>query len=383
MDSRGFPTSLPEFQRVFPNDPACARYLEKMRWPGGFTCSKCGRGGEPYRFPSRSSVVLRCRDCKKNTSLTSGTVMQSTHTPLSTWFWGAYLVTTQTPGQSALQFQRQLGLSRYETAFQILHKLRAGMVRPEREGIGGPYTVEVDECFVGGRAKTHALSQQNKAVVVGAVELRVRADAEERFVKHRQKHGRGAPQKKLVYAGRLRLRVAPDRGLGLLGFIKENIIAGSRVRTAALPSYKSLPTLGYEHQRLTLEGDPEKAEAHLPMIHLVFSNLKTWILGTHHGAIRHQHLQAYLNEYVYRFNRRFHPMTAFNSVLGLAAHSTSPTYEELYSGVWVHPAGAARSAGSLPSESHRPGQTCGASEEAVLPVAAPQSFLDSSTPKIP
>ena len=85
-------------------------------------------------------------------------------------------------------------------------------------------------------------------------------------------------------------------------------------------------------------GDPEKAEGHLPMIHLVFSNVKTWILGTHHGAIAHHHLQAYLNEYVFRFNRRFYPMTAFNSVLGLAANAASPTYAELYSGDWRHPA---------------------------------------------
>lgn len=147
MDPRGFPTNLPEFQRVFPNDAACAKYLETMRWPDGFTCPECGHAGEPYRFSTRSSVVLRCRECKVNTSLTASTVMHSSHTPLSTWFWGAYSVTTQTPGQSALQFQRQLGLSRYETAFQILHKLRAGMVRPERDGIGADYPVEVDECL--------------------------------------------------------------------------------------------------------------------------------------------------------------------------------------------------------------------------------------------
>ena len=86
-----------------------------------------------------------------------------------------------------------------------------------------------------------------------------------------------------------------------------------------------------------LNGDPEKTEAHLPMIHLVISNLKTWIMGTHHGAIAPHHLQAYLNEYVFRFNRRFYPMTAFNSVLGLAAKSVSPTYDSLYSGQWTHP----------------------------------------------
>ena len=132
---RGFPTTLPEFQQVFPDDAACARYLEHLRWPHGFTCMKCASIGEPYRFAKRRSVVLRCRACQANISLMAGTVMQDSHTPLSIWFWGAYLVATQTPGQSAMQFQRQLGLRRYETAFQILHKLRAGMVRPERDGV--------------------------------------------------------------------------------------------------------------------------------------------------------------------------------------------------------------------------------------------------------
>jgi len=153
MDPRGFPTTLPEFRAVFPDDEACAKYLERLRWPQGFSCPKCGEVGEPYRFAKRTSVVLRCRVCHANVSLTASTVMKSSHTSLSVWFWGAYLVTTQTPGQSALQFQRQLGLSRYETAFQLLHKLRSGMVRPERDTIGAEYPVEVDEAFVGGRTK--------------------------------------------------------------------------------------------------------------------------------------------------------------------------------------------------------------------------------------
>src|SRR5665213_304365 len=176
MDPRGFPTSLPEFQRVFPNDAACAAYLEAMRWPDGFTCPKCGVVGEPYRFPKRSSTVLRCRVCQANVSLTAGTVMQKTRTPLSTWFWAAYLATTQTPGQSALQFQRQLGLTRYETAFQILHKMRAGMVRPNQDRIGGRAKehVEVDETWVGGRTRGEGRGIHHKTLVSAAVEVRHR-----------------------------------------------------------------------------------------------------------------------------------------------------------------------------------------------------------------
>ena len=128
-----FPRSLPEFQRLFPDEAACAAYLERARWSDGFVCLHCGTIGEPYRYFADRPGVLCCRACRRETRLTAGTVMERTHTPLSVWFWAAYLVASQTPGMSAVQFQRQLGLSRYETAFQILHKLRAGMVRPDQD----------------------------------------------------------------------------------------------------------------------------------------------------------------------------------------------------------------------------------------------------------
>ena len=149
-----FPHSLPEFQRLFPDDAACAAYLEKARWGDGFACPHCGTAGEPFHFENRPGV-LRCRKCRQNTGLTVGTVMERSHTPLNVWFWAAYLVASQTPGMSAVQFQRQLGLSRYETAFQILHKLRSGMVRPNQDRIGGQPKnhVEVDETWVGGRTR--------------------------------------------------------------------------------------------------------------------------------------------------------------------------------------------------------------------------------------
>src|SRR5271167_2983978 len=172
MDPRGFPTTLPEFQRVFPDDAACARYFEHLRWPNGFTCPICVKLGERYRFAKRASVVLRCRACHANVSLTATTVMKSSRTPLAVWFWSAFLVTTQTPGQSALQFQRQLGISCYETAFMMLAKLRAAMVRPERDCIGSEHPVEIDEFFVGGRTRGEGSGVHNMATVIGAVEVR-------------------------------------------------------------------------------------------------------------------------------------------------------------------------------------------------------------------
>src|SRR6516165_2583173 len=182
MEGDGPPRLSDDSSRVsagFPDDAACARYLEHLRWPNGFTCPKCVKLGEPYRFAKRSSVVLRCRACHANVSLTATTVMKSSRTPLSVWFWGAYLVTTQTPGQSALQFQRQLGLSRYETAFQLLHKLRAGLVRPERDAIGDQHPVEVDEALVGGRTRGEGRGNHHKTTVVGAIEVRTRRPATE------------------------------------------------------------------------------------------------------------------------------------------------------------------------------------------------------------
>lgn len=337
MDERSFPTSLPEFQRIFPNDGACADYLENLRWPDGFSCPKCGLCGEPYRFAKRSSTVLRCRGCKSNVSLTAGTSMQSTHTPLSIWFWGAYLVTTQTPGQSALQFQRQLGIGRYETAFQMLHKLRSGMVRPDRDCIGAEHPVEIDETLVGGRTRSEGRGVHHKAVVVGAVEIRTRRDGEALSATGQTQHANGKPLKRRTYAGRLRLRVVESRSSDdLIPFVQENVAERAVVRTDGWVGYRDLRGLGYEHDSMVMDV-PERNDQHLPMIHLVFSNLKTWIMGTHHG-VSQDHLQAYLNEYVFRFNRRFYPMTSFNSVLGLAASSIPPTYEELYSGQWLHPA---------------------------------------------
>ncbi|MEK7787391.1 MAG: IS1595 family transposase, partial [Chloroflexota bacterium] len=185
--------------------------------------------------------------------------MHATRTPLQVWFWGAYLVTTQTPGISALQFQRQLGFSRYETAFQMLHKLRASLVRPGRDRIGADWPVEVDETLVGGKTRGEGRGVHHKTYIAGAVEVR----------KKRNQHNRHT-----VYAGRLRLRVLDDRGKrSLEAFVTENIETHGHVITDGWQGYDNLNTIGYEHESIVLGGDPEKADAALPMIHLIFSNL--------------------------------------------------------------------------------------------------------------
>ena len=227
--------------------------------------------------------------------------------PLNIWFCAAYLVTTHTPGFSALQLQRQLGLNRYETAWAMLQKLRRAMVRPERDRISG--TVEVDETYFGGLEQGRRGGRQRKStksIVVAAVEVR----------------GRGS--------GRIRLAVVGDvSAASLVPFVKGAVEPGSTLLTDAWKGYASLGKR-YDHQPTT-QGGPKNAGKLFPRVHRTFSNLKTWLAGTHHG-VSSKHLPHYLNELVFRFNRRRTPMAAFQSLLGLSAQHTPTTYKMLYSG---------------------------------------------------
>ena len=326
-DDLQFPQSLPEFQRLFPDESSCAAYLMKARWKDSFVCPHCHEVGDPIRFVNRPGV-LRCRKCRKDTGLTVGTVMERSRTPLSVWFWAAYLVASQTPGISAVQFQRQLSLSRYETAFQILHKLRAGMVRPNQDRIGGhPEThVEVNETWVGGRTRGEGRGIHHKVLVAAAVEVRQRKPG---TAQDKRKDGH--------YAGRLRLAVVADRSAeSLCGFVTGAVETGTKIITDDWSGYGKLKSKGYDHLAVAERGDPEVSEEFLPIVHLVFANLKTWLNGIHHG-VSPQHLQAYLNEFTFRFNQRFYPFNAFRSLLGIAGDVAAPTYDQLYSGDWTHP----------------------------------------------
>jgi len=280
--------------------------------------------------------VLECRQCGYQVSLTAGTVMHRTRQPLPVWFWAAYLVTTQTPGMSALQFRRQLGIKRYETAFQMLHKLRAAMVRSGRDRIGAEWPVEVDETFVGGATQGEGKGRHHMTLVVGAVEVMPRNGMKwegkdpnlpsGQRPKHRGGHGR------TFVAGRLRLQVIPNRKQETLEpVVLANVQAGAEVRTDGWTGYDNLHKLGYRHEAVSVRGDHAKTDQHLPMIHIVFGNLDAWLLGTHHG-VSSKHLQGYLNEFVFRFNRRFWPMVAFDSVLKIAARVKAPTYRDFYEG---------------------------------------------------
>lgn len=302
MGRPDFPKSLKEFQSRFRDDERCRAYLRACRWPNGFRCRHCG-AASAFELPRRG--LWQCKGCDRQTSVTAGTVLHRTRVPLTVWFWATYLVTTHTPGLSAVQLQRQLGLS-YETAWALLHKLRRAMVNPEREPL--KEKVEVDETYLGGHEVGLKGGRQllGKALVVGAVEARGKA------------------------AGRVRLQVVPDASRrALTGFVKRTIAPGTIILTDGWPAYAPLADLGYRHRPRT-QGTPERATKLLPHIHRVFGNLKTWLGGTHHG-VGHDHLQAYLEEFTFRFNRRRTPMAAFQTLLGLASGAHGPTtYDRLY-----------------------------------------------------
>ena len=302
MPRPDFPRTLGEFQRRFAAEEACRRYLAESRWPDGFRCPRCGAEAA-LELPAR--LLWRCQRCGRDTSVTAGTVLHGTRLPLTQWFWAVYLVTTHTPGLSALQLQRQLGISRYETAWVILQKLRRAMVRPDRELLHDK--VEVDETYVGGpeAGLRGGRELRDKALVVGAVEVR----------------GTGS--------GRVRLQVVPDAsGPSLTGFVKLNVKPGVIVVTDGWPGYAPLSGMGYRHRPRT-QRQPARAERILPRVHRVFGNLKTWLRGTHHG-VGHQHLQAYLDEFSFRFNRRRTPMAAFQTLLGIGSQRPPTTYNQLY-----------------------------------------------------
>lgn len=318
------PSTLLEFCKLFPTVEACERYLFNVRWPNGFMCPRCG-GNEGYHIQKRAIIECAASACRYHASLTSGTVMHRSKQDLLTWFWAAYLVTTFTPGISAVQFQHQLGLSRYETAFNMLHKLRAALVVPGREQLYNE--VEIDEAYIGGKEKGHlGRGAETKALVICAIEL-----------------VRGLNHKKqpCIHTGRVRLRVVPDASASsLIPFVIQNVKKGSIIHTDGWPSYNTLRQEGYDY-RPVVQGKGEDAQ-YMLYVHRIFSNLKTWLLGTHHGAVTSKHLQAYLNEYTYRFNRRYLRGPAFLKALGLATQIEEwPTYDHLYHAGeakgWVHP----------------------------------------------
>lgn len=291
-----------DFQERFPDDAACLEYLAASRWPEGFRCPACG---SERAWVLERRHLWECAACHQQTSVTAGTVLHGTRTPLRLWFWAAYLVATHTPGISATQLQRQLGISRYETAWLVLQKLRRAMVAPEREPLRGE--VEVDETLVGGvREGRHVARRHGEKALVGVI-VEVRGPG----------------------SGRLRLKLLDDASQKTLtGWVKASVEAGAVVHTDGWPGYGKLAAAGFDHRPRLQRRDHPDAQKLLPRAHRAASNLKTWLQGTHRG-VSPEHLQVYLDEFVFRHNRRRTPMAAFQTLLGLGALHEPTTYREI------------------------------------------------------
>lgn len=272
-----YPRTLIELEARFSTEEACRAYLQTLRWPDGFWCCGCGNRQEPW--PVRESY-LECRECSRQVSVTAGTIFERTRTPLPVWFRAIWWVVTQKNGASALGLQRVLGLGSYETAWTWLHKIRRAMVRPGRDRLGG--RVEVDETYLGGLEEdVHGRKTFKKALVVVAA----------------QEVGKGI--------GRIRMRRIPDASAAsLLPFVKSAVEPGSLVHTDGWQGYVGLKAKGYRHKVTVLMRSKSSASNLLPRVHRVASLLKRWILGTHQGAVSPEHLDGYLDEFTFRFNRR-------------------------------------------------------------------------------
>jgi len=271
-----FPSIYRDFVKMFPDNSACAAYLERLRWPNGFVCPVCQQQQEPWRDKMGRLV---CPACRHQCTVTAGTIFDKTRTPLTTWFDAAWHVTAAKNGMSAKTLERMMGVS-YHVAWHMLHRFRVAMVRVSRELLSGE--VEVDETLIGGIDEGGKRGRgASKEIVAIALEI---------------KHPKGF--------GRLRMRHIPDASSeSLLPFVREVIAPDSIVCTDGWRGYNGLSD-GYQHQQTILSSSDDLAHVAMPGVHRVASLLKRWLLGTHQGAFSPEHLQSYLEEFTFRFNRR-------------------------------------------------------------------------------
>jgi len=303
-----YPRSAGELRSWFGTDADCLDYLDWLRWPDGFVCPRCENAGGWAVADGR----YRCASCGARTAITAGTMFDRRRTPLTVWFEACWMFASGKDGLSALSLQRALEIGSYPTAWAMLHRLRSVLVRPGRDRLTG--TVEVDETYIGGEEPglRGGRAKGKKALVGIAVEL---------------KEPRGY--------GRARMAILADGSAkSLHAFVTEHVEPGSRVITDGWTGYRGIDKLGYTHeprsQRAARARGEDPGEL-LPAVHRVASLAKRWLLGTHQGSVDEAHLQSYLNEFVFRFNRRRSRSRGmvFYRVLELAVAHTSVRYRDL------------------------------------------------------
>ena len=300
-----FPCSEVEFENRFNTEQACRDYLFNMKWPDGFQCRNCGH--KEYWISAKHLYI--CTRCETPHSLTAGTVMHATKKPLPYWFKAMWWFTTRKSGVNAVNLKDLLGFGSYQTAWLWLHKLRSCTIRQDRERLSG--TVEVDEFVIGGQKPgKRGRGANGKTIVVAAVE------------------------KKAKKLGRIRLQVVPDCSGDILEqFISTNVIPESTVVTDGWRGYNFLDKSSHIHDQIVASRTPQKNSV-LPGVHLIASLVKRLILGTFQGRFAPEHLQSYLDEYVFRFNRRNSRNIGknFMRIAQQVNSSTKTTYKEIIGG---------------------------------------------------
>jgi transposase-like protein len=288
ISGQDYPSTWEQFLDWFPDEKACREYLVRLRWPRGFVCPRCGEASEVHQV---SRARFMCPHCCYQCTATAGTIFDKTRTSLRSWFAAVWYITNQKQGVTALGLQRVLGIGSYQTAWMMLHRLRRAMIRPARERLSG--VVEVDESFVGrsapnkgriGKQAKRLADQYNmrRSIVAIAVEI---------------KDPKGF--------GRVRLRRIHDTSeASLLPFVQDSIEPGSHVRTDGSWAYRSLQENGYRRDKKVMVGADDPAHVSMPGVHRVAALLKRWLLGTHQGSVKPHQMDAYLDEFAFRFNRR-------------------------------------------------------------------------------
>jgi transposase-like protein len=326
---------LLEFAARFGTEVRCIEHLAGLRWPGGFVCAGCG-GRQAWRLKARPRVY-ECVACHRQESVTAGTVFHRTRTDLAKWFLAAYLMARDKRGVSAKFLQRELAVA-YQTAWTMAHKLRHGLSEDRACSLRG--FLEADETFIGGRgdpvSRGRSTKNPDKSLVVAAVE-KVPAPKN-----NRGKHGHAVKRQHGFVAGGARIAVLPTAtGAELGAFLKANVAAHSHLLTDGFAGYRGRDADLGEHLKHTpvVQDDSANAAAFFPIIHTLFSNIKAWLVGTHHG-VSAKHLPRYLREWSYRFKRRNLPDGLDGYLIRRAVECATITYDQLKAGAM--PGGANR-----------------------------------------
>ena len=326
---------LAAFAARFGTEEQCIAHLAGLRWPGGFVCGGCG-GREAWRLKTRPRVY-ECRACHRQESVTAGTVLHRTRTGPSKWFLAAYLMARDKRGVSAKFLQRELEVA-YQTAWTMAHKLRHGLSEDPARPLHG--LLEADETFIGGRrdptSPGRSTKSPDKSLVVAAIE-KVSAPKNENG-----KHGHAAKRQHGLFAGGARIAVlSAATGAELGAFLKANVAAHSHLLTDGFAGYRGRDAALGEHLKHTpvVQGAAANAGEFFPIVHRLFSNVKAWLVGTHHG-VSAKHLPRYLREWCYRFNRRNLAVGLDGYLIRRAVECATITYDQLTQGVM--PGGAAR-----------------------------------------